>query len=412
MSSLTKDDDTLWLTGLQIVQTIRNAGFHAYLVGGCVRDRLLGRPINDIDIATSARPEQVTALFAQTIPTGIRHGTVTVVDGGHFCEVTTYRTESGYTDGRRPDVVAYVDDIADDLARRDLTINAMAVGLSGEWIDPFGGRRDLSKRLIRCVGEPSQRFSEDALRMLRAIRFAAALDFRLLKSVWRGIRTQAHRLQQVAMERVGAELDSMMAGPDPDRACALLQRSGLLAWLKEPLPERMGDAWETSTARNRPAERNRLGKLIETDVRWMAWLSCAGASPTDAVAFCRLLRMNGSRVSRIAKGLDFEQRMSRVTGNDKALFVKTVLALGRLAARDWLAHCANSSPYRKWLDELAVDHLAQLAINGETLIQHLDKPPGPWVSRMLQWLLEEVALGRVANEREALIQSASASALD
>jgi tRNA nucleotidyltransferase (CCA-adding enzyme) len=407
-------DDSLWSGGLHIVQTLCDAGHQAHLVGGCVRDRLLGRPLKDVDIATSARPEEVSALFAHTIPTGIRHGTVTVVHQGKSYEVTTYRMESGYSDGRRPDTVNYVGDIAEDLARRDFTVNAIAVDLSGACIDPFQGRRDLALRFIRCVGDPRQRFAEDALRMLRAIRFAAALDFRLLKSVWRGIRTQSHRLRQIAMERIGAEWDNMMAGPDPDRACAMLRRSGLLACLKEPLPGRIGDALAAASTpdetgkvhRHRKTDRRRLGTLPETDLRWMALLSDLGATSGEAADFCRTLRLGGKRASRIAAGVEFGQRIARAPEGGRSAFVKAVLDLGRAAAQDWLTMQGDPSPYREWLHSLPVDHLSKLAINGDTLIRQLDKSPGPWVAQHLRWLLEEVALGSLPNERDALIRAA------
>ena len=158
---------------------LRRAGYEACPVGGCVRDLLLGRAPGDWDIATSARPEAVTALFERTVPTGLKHGTVTVLLGGMALEVTTFRGESGYSDGRHPDRVTFGVGLREDLARRDFTINAMALAPDGSVLDPFGGRADLARRLIRCVGEPERRFTEDALRMLRAVRFAAQLGFSL-----------------------------------------------------------------------------------------------------------------------------------------------------------------------------------------------------------------------------------------
>ena len=164
---------------IHILKTLEGAGYHAVLAGGCVRDTILGRRPNDWDIATSAPPDAVQRLFARTVPTGIRHGTVTVLYGGGKCEVTTWRVEGAYSDHRRPDSVEFTPSLAEDLARRDFTINAMAMDVRGELTDPFGGRADLERGIIRCVGEPRARFAEDALRMLRAVRFAAKLGFEL-----------------------------------------------------------------------------------------------------------------------------------------------------------------------------------------------------------------------------------------
>ena len=162
-----------------ILQTLERAGFEARYVGGCVRDTLLGRPVHDWDIASQALPEDVLRLFPRCVPTGLQHGTVTVLLDGTSAEVTTYRLDGAYHDSRHPDGVRFVRSLADDLARRDFTINAMAMDLSGSITDLFGGREDLARGVIRCVGDAETRFREDALRMLRARRFAAQLGFAL-----------------------------------------------------------------------------------------------------------------------------------------------------------------------------------------------------------------------------------------
>ena len=180
----------------EIIKTLERAGFEARYVGGCVRDTLLDRPIHDWDIASQALPEDVLRLFPHCVPTGIRHGTVTVLLDGVSAEVTTYRLDGAYHDGRHPDGVRFVRSLAEDLVRRDFTINAMAMDESGAVTDLFGGREDLSRRVIRCVGEPETRFREDALRMLRAYRFAAQLGFSLDPTLRAALR--------VALPRAGA----------------------------------------------------------------------------------------------------------------------------------------------------------------------------------------------------------------
>lgn len=212
------------------LDTLRQAGYAAHPVGGCVRDLLLSRTPGDYDLCTSARPEQVMALFERTIPTGIQHGTVTVLTGDGPVEVTTFRREGGYADGRHPDGVAFDVGLTQDLARRDFTINAMALGPEGEVVDPFDGRDDLNAGIIRCVGEPDRRFAEDALRMLRAVRFAAQLGFVIEPETEKAIQRNAGRMSQVSGERIKAEMEKMLLSPHPERAGDLL-RWGLLAHL-------------------------------------------------------------------------------------------------------------------------------------------------------------------------------------
>ena len=204
------------------------AGEEACPVGGCVRDSLLGRTPEDWDVATSARPEVIQALFARTVPTGLRHGTVTVLLDGMAMEVTAFRREGGYSDGRRPDRVVFGVDLLEDLARRDFTINAMALLPDGAISDPFGGQADLTAGLIRCVGDPETRFREDALRMLRAVRFAAQLGFTLEEKTANALARGAKGLDQVSGERVRAELEKTLLSPRPEW-CALPVELGMLA---------------------------------------------------------------------------------------------------------------------------------------------------------------------------------------
>jgi tRNA nucleotidyltransferase (CCA-adding enzyme) len=401
------EEERLWQAGHSALRRLEGRGHQAFLVGGCVRDRAMGRPFHDVDIATSALPEEVMGIFERAIPTGLKHGTVTIIHEGFAMEVTTFRTESAYTDARRPDSVTFVRNIEEDLARRDFTINAMAIGTDGQYVDPFGGLEDLRRQVIRCVGEADRRFGEDALRMLRAIRFASVFGFRMAKSVWRGIRRQGPRLRLVAMERVGSEWDKMMAGPHPERACRMLERSGLLAFVKEPLPSPVLI----------PGKRGSKGYLLlpldqidETDVRWAAWLAGTKASPEEAEVFCRTIRLSVARQTRIRKAVDFARRME--AGQDRDDFMDAVLDLGRQAADDWMKIIADSNLYRVWLREMKVHTIGDLAIRGDELSRALGKPPGPWVGALLRRLLKDAASGRTANTRKALLRAAARAAAD
>lgn len=194
----------------RIISSLENAGYQAFLVGGCVRDSLLGLTPKDFDLTTSAKPEEVISLFERTVPTGIKHGTVTVIEDGNPVEVTTFRTESDYADHRHPGQVHFASTIEEDLSRRDLTINAMAWSEKTGLKDPFGGQTDLKNRLIRAVGDPDVRFEEDALRMFRAYRFAARLHGTIDPKTEQAIHHQAHLTKVLAVERVVPEVEEIL----------------------------------------------------------------------------------------------------------------------------------------------------------------------------------------------------------
>ena len=211
-----------------MLNKLRGAGYGAYFVGGCVRDTVLGRRVHDWDAATSAPPEVVLGLFERTAPTGLRHGTVTVISGGRALEVTTYRAEGAYSDHRRPDSVEFTGDLALDLSRRDFTMNAMAMGPEGDITDPFGGTEDIARRLIRCVGDSERRFSEDALRMLRALRFSAQLGFAIEPGTYAAIECLAPTASALSAERVRDEFLKALSSPRPEAAYGMLAL-GLMA---------------------------------------------------------------------------------------------------------------------------------------------------------------------------------------
>lgn len=235
------------------LHTLTKAGFAAYPVGGCVRDLLLGRVPGDVDICTSARPEEVMALFPRAVPTGIQHGTVTVPAEDGNLEITTFRREGGYADARHPDTVAFDVGLTEDLSRRDFTVNAMALTADGAVIDLFGGREDLKNKLIRCVGDPDRRFSEDALRMLRAVRFSAQLDFEIEERTRAALRRSAPLTARVSGERIKAEMEKTLLSSRPEKIGEMVE-NGLLDHLYSfdrgidftslaALPAVRGDRW-------------------------------------------------------------------------------------------------------------------------------------------------------------------------
>lgn len=199
-----------------IINTLEEAGYEAYAVGGCVRDSILGREPDDWDITTSAKPEEIKRLFPRTVDTGIKHGTVTVLLGGEGFEVTTYRIDGVYEDGRHPSEVTFTASLKEDLRRRDFTINAMAYNARSGLVDLYGGLADMENRVIRCVGNAGERFDEDALRMLRAVRFSAQLAYRIEEATGEAVKALAPNLQKISAERIQVELVKLVTSPNPD----------------------------------------------------------------------------------------------------------------------------------------------------------------------------------------------------
>lgn len=226
---------------LWVIQVLQKGSYKAYLVGGGLRDSLLDRRVSDWDVATDARPTEVTRLYPRTVPTGAAHGTITVLTDGGAVEVTTFRQEGRYSDLRHPDSVQFVDDVKDDLARRDFTINAIAYDpLVEKVVDPFGGRADLSQRTVRAVGDPLERFSEDALRLLRAIRLAAVLGFEIEDGTFRAISKLSDKISHVAAERIREELMKIMGAGRPSVAFEMMRDTSLLSFVLPELEESVG----------------------------------------------------------------------------------------------------------------------------------------------------------------------------
>lgn len=404
--------EDLEAAGRRVLERLEEAGYVAYFVGGYVRDRLLGRPIHDIDIATSARPETVMALFPDSLPTGIRHGTVTVRMGDHAFEVTTFRVERGYSDARHPDEVVFVDRIEEDLARRDFTVNAMALDRRGRLVDPFGGREDLAARRIRCVGDPMRRFSEDGLRLVRAVRFAVQLDFAIEPRTWEALQACRETLSPVAHERIADELDKIMASPNPGRGFALLFESRLFA-ADDLAPYLAPPAWPDLAALAVPEGR---------ETRWALLALLLGWTEHQAEAFARALRFSRERLDAIttlvglarqgcpgegearqwrklllAHGLAHGLALADLCAARKAAGGPDALTQGRAAA------ARLRERVRAIYAAMPVQNLKELAVNGRDLLKAVGRPPGPWVGRLLNELLVRVAHGELPNDKDRLL---------
>ncbi|MCR8642252.1 CCA tRNA nucleotidyltransferase [Paenibacillus sp. N1-5-1-14] len=331
--------------GRQVLAQLHASGYEAYFVGGCIRDACLGKPVKDIDIATSAKPEEVIACFERTVPTGLQHGTVTVLIDKQPFEVTTFRTETAYVDFRRPTDVQYVTNLEEDLQRRDFTMNAMALGLEGQIIDPFGGQQDLEAAILRCVGNPMERFGEDALRLLRCVRFAAGYQMQIEDETWEALCTQAPLLKHIAMERVRAELERLVGGESPERGLQLLLDSELLAYFRQDLGLPVATAWRTKLSAGALAN---LTALADVSARWSLLLLLTEEGPAAARHALRQLtfaRAAGEEVvAVVALHDDFVATACLAEPASEVALAATVklaaVRYGAKAAQRWLAAIA------------------------------------------------------------------------
>lgn len=435
---------------LGICRRLRERGKRGWIVGGCVRDLLRGQPAKDWDVATDARPDEIMASFRKVIPTGIQHGTVTVVVRGVPYEVTTLRGEGAYSDGRRPDRVEFVDDITADLARRDFTINAMAIDpVDGHLIDPFGGQKDLAAKVIRAVGDPHERFAEDGLRVLRAARFAATLEGSLDAETERAMGTaRSHRtFQRVSAERVRDEWLKAMRARRPSTAFEIMRRTELLGITCPEMLESIGceqnrwhayDVWGHAMAcldACKPDPILRVAALMhdigkprtrafsektqdytfydhERVGAEMAWpiLTRLRFSNEERARIVALIRHHLICYSDDWTDAAVRRWVRRVTPALAPALYELGLADALGKGRDASGDIANIERLKARVEALlaagAALSVKDLAINGNVLMKELALPPGPLVGETLERLVELVTEDPAANTRERLLEAA------
>ncbi|GAA0750245.1 CCA tRNA nucleotidyltransferase [Clostridium sartagoforme] len=427
-----------------IIDTFYNNGFEAFMVGGCVRDSILNSSPKDYDITTSAKPEDTLSIFEKTIPTGINHGTVTVLINNNSYEVTTYRTDGNYLDNRRPSCVNFVTDIKEDLSRRDFTINALAYNKSFGLIDYFNGINDISKKLIRCVGDADKRFKEDALRMLRAIRFSCQLNFKIEEATLNAIIKNSKLINNISRERIRDELCKILTSNNASEGINTLQKSGLLA---EILPEinSLVNFSPLSINHNRNIFDHTLNVISKTNnnliLRLSALLHDVGKLNTLTLQDDGIYRfpnhnVEGAKISKeILRNLRFDNytinSVSKLIEHHLVLKVnyiptryeikKLLLEVGEdiiyllfdLQSAD-IRSLDNPKPFLKKVDYIKDTvsdilkkreplYISDLDINGEILLKELNLYSGKIVGEILKYLLEKVLENPSLNKKETLI---------
>ena len=385
----------------ELLDTLHRAGYAAYVVGGCVRDSLLGLTPHDWDLCTSALPQQVMELFGaqRCIPTGLQHGTVTVKQSGALYEITTFRTEGTYTDGRHPDEVHFVPDVREDLARRDFTINAMAYNEKEGLVDPFGGQADLQSGIVRAVGVPRQRFTEDALRILRLYRFAARFGFAIDPPTAQAAQELCAHLDCVSVERIEEELAKLLSAPAP---AAYLDEKILGVVLPELSPEALAAAKPVVDAcpAGERALPVRLAALLlslgEDGIRrTLRRLRCSNACIEETAVLVR------EAVPGVPVSLNIYAR--RLLGKYNLCTVQRIAALGTALQPEHAADFAALSELAEQLDADGVCcRVSQLAVNGRDLMA-AGVPAGPGIRKVLEALLDGVIREEYPNERQALL---------
>ena len=385
----------------ELLDTLHRAGYAAYVVGGCVRDSLLGLTPHDWDLCTSALPQQGMELFGEEkcIPTGLQHGTVTVKQGGGLYEITTFRTEGTYTDGRHPDEVHFVPDVREDLARRDFTINAMAYNEKEGLVDPFGGQADLQSGILRAVGVPHQRFTEDALRILRLYRFAARFGFAIDPPTAQAAQELCAHLDCVSVERIEEELAKLLSAPAP---AAYLDEKILGVVLPELSPEALAAAKPVVDAcpAGEQALPVRLAALLlslgeDGTRRTLRRLRCSNACIEETAVLVREV------VSGVPVSLNIYTR--KLLGKYNLCTVQRLAALGTALQPERSADFAALSELAEQLDTDGVCcRVSQLAVNGRDLMA-AGVPAGPGIRKVLEALLDGVIREEYPNERQALL---------
>jgi tRNA nucleotidyltransferase (CCA-adding enzyme) len=379
-----------------LLEVIEKSGYEAYFVGGSVRDLLLGRENDDVDIASSATPAEIKQLFPKTVDIGIEHGTVLVLYNGQSYEITTFRSESEYEDFRRPKKVEFIRSIYADLQRRDFTMNAIAMTRSGDLVDPFLGAEAIRNKVIETVGAAKERFSEDALRMLRAIRFVSQLSFDVNEQTFSALKDNGYLLKNISVERKTKEFEKLLSGGSRLKSLDLLLKARLYRYLPG-----LNEA-ETSIRQLLTYNCEKLN-IYEM---WAILIDTMDIQIAQYSLFLKEWRLSNQKIKKIEKILLFLQNRKLTYWNELSLFQageEISLSTEKLFnVLNGLEVGANLEIIKNSFQELPIKNRGELAISGQDLMEWLNRRGGPWVKELLGHVEEAVLRGKLVNDKEAI----------
>ncbi|MHC0036136.1 CCA tRNA nucleotidyltransferase [Pseudoneobacillus sp. C159] len=377
-----------------LLEKIIAAGHEAYFVGGCVRDFLLKKEIHDVDIATSATPMEIKELFPRTVDIGIEHGTVLVLYNGQPYEITTFRAESDYEAFRRPKEVQFIRNLFEDLERRDFTMNAIAMSVDGAIIDPFHGQESIHNKLIQTVGNPDNRFQEDALRMMRAIRFVSQLNFTISNETLEAIKRNKHLLSKISIERKMMEFEKLLCGSNRKKAIKLLMDSRAYSYI----PNLEVDSLITFQKYD-----NQKLDLLEM---WALLLFTLGLSEKKAKSFLNDWKLSNNKINSVISRLRFlnirfnrewSELLLYKAGEEISVSTEKIFQVIKgINENITLKHIKDN------YQALPIKNRKEMVVTGEDIMRWVNKDGGPWLREIIESIEEEIVQGNVVNEKEAI----------
>lgn len=385
-----------FLSAVPVLKRLEEAGFEAYFVGGSVRDFLLHKPISDVDIATSATPKEVKRVFPKTVDIGIEHGTVLVLFGQKSYEVTTFRTDGAYEDFRRPKEVSFIRNLTEDLKRRDFTMNAMAMDKTGQLIDPYNGQLAIKEKRIQTVGNPKDRFHEDALRIMRAVRFVSQLSFHIEEHTMRALKELAPLLKNIAVERKKAEFDKLLIGKGWKEAITILLETNLYCYL----PGLQNQKKQIEKLLSYNSE-----KLTKNEM-WSLLLFCLQQDPQSTETFLRDWRLSVHDIKEILRILAYVERRLVQEWSLYDLYKAgraTIQSVEKLfLVINGLDEVSRIAQLLDQYDRLPIKDRKDVDVTGSDLMEWFGLNGGPWLKEMLVKIEQAILAGKVRNDKQEI----------
>jgi tRNA nucleotidyltransferase (CCA-adding enzyme) len=385
-----------FLTAVPVLERLEAAGFEAYFVGGSVRDFLLNKEINDVDIATSATPDEVKQIFSKTVDIGIEHGTVLVLYQNQGYEITTFRSEAEYENFRRPKEVAFIRSLSEDLQRRDFTMNAIAMDKGGDLIDPFQGKLAILNQVIQTVGNAENRFQEDALRMMRAVRFVSQLSFKIEEATLTALIEMVHLLEHIAVERKQTEFEKLLSGVNRKQALELILQTNIYHYL----PGLLNQEEAIKLVLEYELER------LNTREMWALLIFCLKIEKKEVEEFLRGWRIPLKEIREIQLILHYLNKRFITNWSTYDLYTATkdifvsseilYLVISGIDGNETIQH------YIRLYEGLPIKERSEMALTGTDLMAWFNKSGGPWVKELLLKAEQAILDGRVTNNKKII----------